>query len=134
MREVDIEDINNKVKTVLAREFPVPTEEDVKRLKPFIQDILKSNIVLPPKEFMALRKQYKFMEKNSYLMHVYLQLKKNNDVDTTNEQLLRKTLQIKPCKSWSGIVSITIFTAAYPEYTNENGERVKQSFSCSFLF
>lgn len=133
MKEVDIEDINLKVKNVLDREFPVPTKEDVIKFKPLIQDILNSDHILNEKEFLILKRQYKFHEKQSFLFHVYLQLKKQKEIDTTNEQLLRKLLQIKPCKSWSGIVTITIFTAAYPEYTNEKGERVKQEFSCKHL-
>ena len=132
MKEVDIEDINRKVKNVLEYEFPKPTEKDIIRFKPIVKEILNSDHILTDKEFIPLKKKHKFSEKKSFLMHVYLELKKRKEIDTTNERFLRKTLQIKPCKSWSGIVTITIFTAAYPEYTNDKGERVKQPFSCKF--
>lgn len=132
MREVDIEDINKKVKDVLDREFPVPGPEEVEKYKGMVEDVLRSDHFLSEPEFRILRKKYKFSEKKSYLFHVYLQLKKNGAIDTSNEPILRRTLQIKPCKSWSGIVSITIFTSAYPEYTNEKGERIRGNFSCSF--
>ena len=132
MKEVDIEDINNKVAEVISREFPTPKDADIIKYKGMVEDILKSDHYLPESEFSKLRKKYKFNEKKSYLFHVYLELKRTNQIDISNESILRRTLQIKPCKSWSGIVSITIFTSAYPEYTNEKGERIKQDFSCKF--
>ena len=130
MREVDIEEINQKCQDVLSREFAKPTEDDINKFKPLIEEILKSDHVIPEKEFIQIKRKYKFNEKKSFLFHVYLELKKSNQIDISNEPILRKTLQIKPCKSWSGIVTITIFTAAYPEYTNEKGEKVKQAFTC----
>ncbi len=132
MRDVDIEEINQKAKNVLAREFPTPSEEDIIKFKPLIEEVLKSDHVLPEKEFIVLKRKHKFNGKKSFLFHVYLELKKRNLIDISNEPILRKTLQIKPCKSWSGLVTITIFTAAYPTYTNEKGERVTQPFSCAF--
>ena len=130
MREVDIEEINQKCHDVLAREFAKPTELDIKQCKPIIDALLQSSTILSDKDLFVLKKQHKFNGKRSFLFQVYLELKKQNRVDRTNEYILRKTLQIKPCKSWSGIVTITIFTSAFPEYTNEKGEKVKQPFSC----
>lgn len=133
MKEVDIEDINFKAQDVLAREFPKPTEEHIMKFKQFVEEILTSDHVLSEKEFISMKRKHKFCEKKSFLFQIYLELKKQNLVDSTNEQIVRKTLQIKPCKSWSGIVTVTIFTDAYPEYTNDKGERVKQAFSCKNL-
>jgi histone acetyltransferase (RNA polymerase elongator complex component) len=130
MKEVDIEELDLKAKHVLAREFPVPTEDDVIKYKELVKDILKSDQVINEKDFIILKRKHKFSHKKSFLFHVYLELKKLNLIDITNEHILRKTLQIKPCKSWSGLVTITIFTAAYPKYTNDKGEQVKQPFSC----
>ena len=134
MKEIDIEELNKKFDDVLSREFDKPSESDVIRLKPLIEYILNSNIPLTERQLCIERRKYKFNGKRSFLFHVYLELKKLNLlVSIENEDILRKTLQIKPCKSWSGIVTITIFTAAYPEYTNSKGEKVKQAFSCEFL-
>lgn len=132
MRQVDIEEINLKAKEVLTRQFPVPSQDDVFKYQPLIEEILRSDRVLTDREFTPLKRKYKFNGKKSFLFHVYLQLKNADKVDTSNEQILRKTLQIKPCKSWSGIITLTIFTGPHPEFTNEKGERVKQDFSCAF--
>lgn len=132
MKEVDIEDIDRKVKEVLSREFPKPSTEDITKYKPLVETILLSDHVLSDKELTFFKRQHSFNGKRSFLFHVYLDLKRLQQVDPTNEKILRKTLQIKPCKSWSGIVTITIFTAAYPEYTNDKGETVKQMFTCQW--
>jgi histone acetyltransferase (RNA polymerase elongator complex component) len=130
MREVDIEEINQKCQDVLSREFAKPNKTDIERYKPIIDNMLQSSTVLTDRDLFVLKKKYKFNGKRSFLFQIYLELKKQKRVDSANEWILRKSLQIKPCKSWSGIVNITIFTAAYPEYTNEQGVRVKQPFSC----
>jgi ELP3 family radical SAM enzyme/protein acetyltransferase len=36
----------------------------------------------------------------------------------------------KACRSQYGILNVCVFTAAYPTYTNEHGEKVSQMFSC----
>jgi len=132
MREVDIEDINKKACHVLSTEFAKPTENDINKYKAFVEEILKSDRVLTNAEYDCMKKKHRFNNKKSFLFHVYLDLKKLDMINTDNEPILRKTLQIKPCKSWSGIVTVTIFTAAHPEYTNENNERVVHPFTCQW--
>lgn len=41
-------------------------------------------------------------------------------------------LRTKVGKSASGILSITVFTSPYPEYTDESGRKRKQRFSCQW--
>lgn len=132
MKEIDIEELEKKFKECMVREFAVPTDEDIMRLKPMVETILTSDHILSDKELVILGRKHKFSGKKSFLFHVYLELSNRKLVSTQKEEHLRNTLRIKPCKSWSGITSITVFTAPYPEYTNEEGERVKQSFSCAF--
>lgn len=133
MKEVDIEDLNRRFDEVLAREFPKPNLDDVLRLKPLVEAILEHDKPLEDKALQVLKRQYKFGGKRSFLFQVYLELRKTEAVSNTNEKALRKTLQIKPCKSWSGIVTITIFTSPFPTYIDgETGERKTQSFSCAF--
>jgi ELP3 family radical SAM enzyme/protein acetyltransferase len=129
---VDIEELGAKFRECMNRELAVPTEDDLIKYKPIIDAILSSDRVLTHKDIRKLGHKYGFGGKNSFLFHVYLELIKMGQVDTDKEEQLRKTLQIKPCKSWSGITSITIFTSPYPEYTDDSGERVKQSFSCAY--
>jgi hypothetical protein len=45
------------------------------------------------------------------------------EISDEHEAKLRKSL--KGCKSHGGITSVRVFTSAYPEYTNESGERSK---------
>lgn len=130
MKTIDIEEIANKTNKILNHDFPKPTEEHHIKFKPFIENILNGNI--KPKDFPKYKKKYGFTEKHSFLFRTYLDLVEKGELDTANEDTLRACLRIKACKSWSGIMSITIFTAPHPEYTNEHGERVKQSFSCAF--
>jgi ELP3 family radical SAM enzyme/protein acetyltransferase len=132
MREVDIEELGKKFQECMKREFTEPTEQDVKLLKPFIVEILTSSRILTDKELIILKRKYKYSGKRSFLFQVYLKLLETNEVTTEYEEEIRETLKINPCKSWSGITSITVFTAAHPEYVNEHGERVKQSFSCAY--
>jgi histone acetyltransferase (RNA polymerase elongator complex component) len=79
-----------------------------------------------------VKRTFRFNYKNSFLFQVYLDLLSQGKVSSEHENKLRKTLQIKSVKSHSGITSITVFTAPYPEYTNEFGEKVKQPFSCEY--
>jgi histone acetyltransferase (RNA polymerase elongator complex component) len=132
MKDIDIEDIAAKADIVMNFEFPKPTRDDLDKLYPMVCDILEAGRSLDEREFACLKRKYKFSGKKSFLFHVYLDLIKDGRISSSNEDHLRNTLRIKPCKSWSGIVSITVFTAPYPEYTDENGQRVKQSFSCAF--
>lgn len=135
MKEIDIEELNIKFNKVLAREFIKPTEKDIIFYKPLVELILKSEKKIIDKEFLDLKRKYKFHQKKSFLFHVYLELKKQNLLTNDlieNEDILRQTIQIKPCKSWSGIVSITIFTSPFTEYMNEEGKIIKQSFSCNW--
>jgi len=132
IKEVNIEELGKKFKECMVREFAVPTSEDLIHLYPIIDTILNSDHVMSHKELINVSRKYKFSGKNSFLFHVYLDLLKQGKVTNKGESNLRKTLQIKQCKSWSGITSITVFTAPNPEYTNEEGIRVKQAFSCAF--
>jgi histone acetyltransferase (RNA polymerase elongator complex component) len=135
MREIDIEELNKKFNNIINKTFPTPTDNDLITFKPLVEDILESKEKLKENEFLVLKKKYKFNNKNSFLFHIYLELKKQNlisDELINNEDIIRQTIQIKPCKSWSGVVSITIFTSPYPEYIDEEGKKIKQQFSCNW--
>lgn len=135
---LDIEYISQKFDDLIGREFAKPNAADVARYEPLVREILDAGRVLSDRELNALQRKHRFNGKRSFLFQVYLTLTLTlsmSNVTVTvnvNEEYLRKTLQIKPCKSWSGLVTITIFTAAHPEFTNSAGERVVQSFSCAY--
>ena len=132
---IDIEELSCKADAMVRRPgFPDPTDEEAGRALPLIQDILRMNQVVSNDKFDAMRRRHKFNEKKSFLFKCYLKLLQAGTIthDHEAEQNLRKTLQIKPCKSWSGIVSITIFTSPYPVYTDKKtGETRRQAFSCN---
>jgi histone acetyltransferase (RNA polymerase elongator complex component) len=135
MKIIDIEELNTKFDNIIKKEFKKPSEEDINNYKPFVEEILKSNIKIENNEYVLLKKKYNFNYKKSFLFHIYLELKKKNLLTEKlilNEDIIRQTIQIKPCKSWSGVVSITIFTSPYPEYINDEGKLIKQEFSCNW--
>jgi histone acetyltransferase (RNA polymerase elongator complex component) len=127
---IDIEDLDRKGQALMNREFEKPTPDDLVKFKPFVEYILNSESLISNSEMSRLKRTFKFNHKNSFLFQVYLDLLSQGEVSNEHEAKLRKTLQIKAVKSHSGITSITVFTAPYPEYTNELGEKVKQPFSC----
>jgi histone acetyltransferase (RNA polymerase elongator complex component) len=130
--DIDIEELNRKGLQLMNREFDKPTYEDLIKFKPFVEFVLNANTNLSNVELNRVKRTFKFNHKNSFLFQVYLDLLSQGKVSNTHEDKLRKTLQIKAVKSHSGITSITVFTAPYPEYTNELGEKIKQPFSCEF--
>lgn len=132
MKEIDIEELERKGAEMASREFPSPTPEDLKKLKPLVDAVLGAGRVLSESELAKLKREHKFCGKRSFLFAAYLQLLAAGEVSSEGEAALRRTLMTKACKSWSGITSITVFTAPYPEYTNEHGQRVHQAFSCAF--
>jgi len=129
-KEIDIEELERKGQRFMSQEFPKPTLEEITKFKPFVNEILTYDGVMSSLELNRAKRRHKFNYKNSFLFHVYMDLVALGDVSNEKEDQLRKCLQIKAVKSNSGITSITVFTAAYPEYTNELGEKVKQDFSC----
>ena len=135
MREIDIEELNIKFNKIIKKQLPIPSQDDIITFKPLIELILQSEEKIIEKDFFLLKKKYKFYNKKKFLFHIYLELKKQKLISEEliqNEDILRQTTQTKPCKSWSGVVSITIFTSPYPEYMNEEGNIIKQQFSCNW--
>ena len=132
MKEIDIEDLEKKGIAMMTREIPKPTNEDVKKWKPLIEKILEAGRVLDKSAISKMKRAFRFSGKNSFLFQVYNCLLERGEISDEGDGFLRQSLMIKACKSWSGITSITVFTAAYPECTDDNGNRVKQPYSCAF--
>lgn len=77
------------------------------------------------------KRDNKLFAKNSLVAHVYQEMEARGEVDPHPQLLL--LLRTKVGKSASGILSITVFTSPYPEYTDDQGRRRKQRFSCQVL-
>ena len=77
---------------------------------------------------ILLRKKYKLSPNKPSLRKCYYQLLKNKGIKE-NISFIKYSLK-KKVRSNSGVSVITILTSPTPEYTNINGEKVQQSFSC----
>ena len=80
------------------------------------------------KEFTELRKKYKQNPKKTEILRVYRELVNKNELKE-NSSFYKFSIK-KIGKSSSGVSVITVLTSPEPEYTNSNGEKVKQKFSC----
>ena len=132
MTMIDIEDLNRKLDKVLSTEFYYPNEEDLKKYKPLIQEIVQMPNIKQT-HISKLLRSYKSLHKNSFLMQVFYELSEKGEMDAKFEPILQKALAIKKVRSWSGVLVVTIFTSPYPEYVDdESGIIKKQEFSCAF--
>jgi len=133
---VDIEDIVNKVERISQREFETPTQHDVVQMKDLIMEIIQKQKIknITSNGMNALKQKYNVSKKNSFLMQVYEMLVENNDPDisSNDEELFANAIRIKRGKSHSGVIVLTIMLSPYPEYTDQNGIRQKQEFSCRY--
>ena len=82
------------------------------------------------KKLDKLKRKDSLMIKNSEILRTYKILLKNNIV--SKNKLFETFIKTKQGKSASGILSVTVFTSPYPEYTNKNGKKVKQNFTCKW--
>ena len=80
------------------------------------------------KKYNEMRVKYKLCPSKPQLRKVFNELYVKNEVEE-NESFLDYSLKRK-CRSGSGVTVITILTSPTPEYTDLNGDKVKQSFSC----
>lgn len=80
------------------------------------------------RKYNEMKVKYKLCPSKPQLRKTYNELFVQNAVEE-NQSFLDYTLKRK-CRSGSGVTVITILTSPLPEYTNSEGEKVKQSFSC----
>lgn len=140
-RNVDIEELDRKYNALIKRKFEYPTQEFLDSNPNYINVV---EIVLSKDKdykifnnLKQLMRKYSIHVKNSYLFQVYLLLKEREGYkgrfSQDDDLHIRNVLQIKPGKSHSGIISVTVFTSAYPEYIDpKTGELKKQEFSCKW--
>lgn len=128
IKVVDIEDIANKYDEHIRSKMEEPSLSDSEALVPLIHDIIHTSHNID-----VLKRKHKTFMKNSYFYKCFklLNLQYPNEYSDEDHKNIRKKLMIKKSKSLSGIVSITIFTSAYPE-SMKNGESVKSNFSCKW--
>lgn len=80
------------------------------------------------KKYKEVRSVFRICPSKPVLRKIYNQLIINNEIQR-NSSFLKFSIK-KKARSSSGVSVITILTSPTPEYTNKDGEKVKQSFSC----
>lgn len=128
IRIVDIEDLSNKYDKHIHGIIDEPTLYDANSLIPFIDELTKSKFRID-----ELKRKYKKYMKNSFFYKCFklLLLQHPHKYTENDHKIVRMKLMVKKGKSLSGIVSITIFTSAHPQYT-KNGTTMKNNFSCKW--
>jgi ELP3 family radical SAM enzyme/protein acetyltransferase len=127
--EIDIEELDKKYDKCIHRTLESPTLEDVNTYKDLVLEILSRNQDYKRHEILkALMRKHKCVKKNSYVFQVFLLMKIG---DVRDKQYIRDILRIKPGKSHSGIISVTVFTSGTPEWIDPvTSEKKSQNFSC----
>lgn len=128
VKEIDIEEIGKHLDEVIHRTFEQPTLEEAHNYWWIINEIITTK-----KDILDIKREFGSYKKNSFIYAAYKLLKDENQEIFSEEEhsILRDRLKIKRVKSHSGIVSITIFTSAYPIYFKD-GKLHVQSFSCKW--
>jgi len=136
LRDIDIEELNKKLDAHISTEYHLPNEEEIIRLRPFVDALLiDGERSATQTTFRALRKKYHYSYKNSVLYQVFLalQLREPEVYTEAMRRIIQGLLKIKHGRDHSGILSVTVFTSPYPEYIDaETGELQRQSFSCKW--
>jgi histone acetyltransferase (RNA polymerase elongator complex component) len=103
---------------------PSNLNEFVKELSSFVFDEEKNF----QKRYNEMKVKYKLCPSKPQMRQMYNHLLVAKEI-LPNKGFLQYSLKRK-CRSQSGVTVITILTSPDPEYTNFQGEKVKQSFSC----
>ena len=97
----------------------------------FLKELIKYNFTSDKHYndiYKNIRKDLKICPSKPILRKIYNELILNNKIEH-NKSFVKYSLK-KRGKSSSGVSVITILTSPDPEYTNINGEKVKQQFTC----
>lgn len=96
----------------------IVTPEQYDDIKQFMQ---KEGFQSWNKFSLKFRRQHHYTISKNQARHVYI-----NEINKTPPRDLIK----KASRSVYGILNVCVFTSPYPEYTDENGVKQKQMFSC----
>ena len=87
-----------------------------------IKDFMKENDILNWEKFSrSFQRKHKYTLSKNMLRFVYEK--------ETNKPPPRELIK-KACRSQYGILNVCVFTSPYPEYTDKDGNKQKQMFSC----
>jgi ELP3 family radical SAM enzyme/protein acetyltransferase len=130
---IDIEDINRKFDASLAVEYVPPTEEEARQVKPMLDELVEDQRQRTMNDIQKMMVHHLGRAtKYSFFMQAFYMLVDMGLMSMEHEPVLQRVFRIKKCRSYSGVLVITIFTSAYPEYIDEDGNTCKQDFSCKW--
>ena len=75
-----------------------------------------------------LRRKYHIIPRKSHISYMYESLLTNGEIK--DNEIIRKSIKSKEMRGLSGVIVISVITSPYPEYTNKDGQRKIQRFSC----
>lgn len=130
MSIIDIEDMIEKKKinhTLLFRSYSKT------QIDPFVRDLVNKNFQSNSeinKELDILKRKYNLSPKKAEIRFIYNYLLKNNHIKQNLS--IDKFIKAKESRGLSGVIVISLITSPYPEYTDKNGKKKTQNFSCKF--
>jgi histone acetyltransferase (RNA polymerase elongator complex component) len=126
----EIEDIHQKFQTHIEtrQDFRfVISDDDVEKYRSWIYTFLHPDLTSSDIEQMKPKGV-----RNSYFLKIARKMVQDGELSFEQLSTIEHRLRVCRGKSHSGVLVITVFTSAYPTYTNEQGEKVTQTFSCKW--
>lgn len=130
-RIIDIEELDKKYEKIKNNVFDKPTIQDAIKLKPMLEELIKNGNKLDDKNFRKLKVEYNCSNKKySYFIQAFRELVNIGEMSSDFDEQIRGLFRIKNGKSYSGVIVVTVFTSGNPEFTDKNGIRKTQTYSC----
>lgn len=107
--------------------------ENIEKYIPFINELInindenKENYI---KKYLEISRKYRIMYKYSYVLYIYKRLLNSKLIE--KNIIFEKNLRINGTKSSSGVIVLTVVLSPYPEYEDEDGNIIKQKFTCEW--
>jgi ELP3 family radical SAM enzyme/protein acetyltransferase len=123
----DIEELSNSAFT----DPSIYIKDDLlEPLIKFVTDLCSKNYSSKKefqREIRELKRKYHINPRNCQISYMYQLLLNQNTVTNTE---IKKHFKSKDSRGLSGVIVISTITSPYPEYTDKNGKKKKQRFSC----
>jgi histone acetyltransferase (RNA polymerase elongator complex component) len=125
-----IEDIHKKFTTHIENSYQYRitiTDHDIEKNRDWILELLR------PEMASVNIEQFKPKSvRNSYFLKIARKMTQQGELLPEQLSFIEERLRVCRGKSHSGVLVITVFTSAHPTYTNDQGEKVTQKFSCKW--
>lgn len=126
----DIETIHQKFQAIINNNDDHNIIQDLEEYHKIVFYILQNPNSI--KNLLEVKKRFGTVCRNSNIIKTARLLFQQQKINQEQLLTLETSLRVKRCKSHSGVLVITIFTSAYPEYTDQNGNKITNSFSCKW--